>query len=211
MSIPGPTKSTSTILLVDDHLLLREAIGGALAEAGYSIVQRSDSESAIQAALELGSAIDLMITDIDLDGESGWRLADTLSARVPKILFISAQADWSASERGPRWRDAPLLIKPFGIPTLLERVRQSLHAGGPKCEPPSRSEPQDPHPPENSPRPAAPRNEADGYDEAFHGLGGASPDPLPEGVTNDENSAPDRHLSAGPSSRAPVYDRCSPS
>ena len=136
MSIPVPTRSTSTILLVDDHRLLREAIGGALAEAGYSIVQRSDAKSAVQAALELGSALDLMITDIDLAGDSGWRLADTLSAHVPHILFISAQANWSASERGPRWRDAPLLIKPFGSRTLLERVRQSLHSGGPEAEPP---------------------------------------------------------------------------
>lgn len=85
-TIPPPARTK--ILLVDDHLLLREGLRRCLsAENDFEIVGETGSG---QAALELAesSHAEIALLDIDLPDVSGVVLARQLRDRLPKLKIV---------------------------------------------------------------------------------------------------------------------------
>jgi PAS domain S-box-containing protein len=87
-SDPGGVLAGKRIILVEDQADAREIINAALLPYGISVTNATSSRealAALDAALAAGLAPDVIISDIGLPDEDGYRLMERLSAR-PKAL-----------------------------------------------------------------------------------------------------------------------------
>lgn len=81
-----------SLLVVDDHGLVRDSISGMLSqEDGLTVVGiAEDADSAIEKVLELHPAVVLM--DIDMPGISCFDAIRTIRSRMPDTKFILVTA-----------------------------------------------------------------------------------------------------------------------
>jgi DNA-binding response OmpR family regulator len=107
-----------SILLVEDHLYIRRMLTDRLSYARYRVTPAARAEDALQ--IFWSKHIDLVLTDLQLAGLSGFALAATLraaggrGARVPILAMTANQVN----EDEARWHDArftALIAKPFSI------------------------------------------------------------------------------------------------
>jgi len=68
---------------------------------GYSLIEVSTAEQAIELACSHEAEIDLLLTDVVLIDQSGFALAQRLRSRQPglKVLFMTGHAEESAAVR----------------------------------------------------------------------------------------------------------------
>jgi len=83
-----------SILLVEDEASTRRMTAVVLKRLGYRVQEASSAEEALRLAEVPGEKIDLLMTDIVMQGLSGCELADLLQSRDPglKVLFMSGQS-----------------------------------------------------------------------------------------------------------------------
>lgn len=115
----GPTRTGTTVLLVEDDQLIRSAVAEVLQDAGHAVVEAGSAEEAM-AALHT-APVDVLVTDINLPGSSGLELARRAAELRPgvRVVFASGDlpVDMEASDPA-----ALLLAKPFGARDLLAAV-----------------------------------------------------------------------------------------
>jgi hypothetical protein len=76
VTAPGDRpKAVGTILLVQDEPAVRAVARRMLESAGYSVIEAPDSQTALRIASSRPAAINLLITDVELDGAAS-KLAD---------------------------------------------------------------------------------------------------------------------------------------
>jgi PAS domain S-box-containing protein len=117
------------ILVVDDEDGVRDFIARALSRLGYHITAVSSGEEALERVRGyFAEPIDLLITDVVLPGISGPELAAALGAsrQAMPILYISGYASDVTAFHGLPGLAAHVLAKPFGMDTLVRRVRTIL-------------------------------------------------------------------------------------
>jgi two-component system cell cycle sensor histidine kinase/response regulator CckA len=123
---PRSTGDRRRILLVEDDMGVRELLDDVLTAHGFAV---SAAETAEQAELQAANhAFDLLLSDIDLPGMSGARLAASLSARLPamQIVLMSGYPDDGEIAQARLEGRAILLKKPFSTTALVDRIRQVL-------------------------------------------------------------------------------------
>tara|TARA_R110002167_G_scaffold88902_3_gene239633 strand:+ start:4777 stop:7293 length:2517 start_codon:yes stop_codon:yes gene_type:complete len=125
---------TATILLVEDEPSIRLPAAVTLRELGYTVLEAADGQEALRllyrpVPAEAAGPISLLITDIGLPGGlNGRQLAEAARQRLPTlpVLLITGFGGdakvTSASQAGR----LELLVKPFDLATLAERVRGML-------------------------------------------------------------------------------------
>ena len=83
------------VLIVEDEFLLRCALADTLRDAGCVVVEAASADQAMSLRRE-GPQIDVLITDIQLDGQSsGWEIAEAFRAKSENIpvIYTSGNAD----------------------------------------------------------------------------------------------------------------------
>lgn len=121
-------RGTETILLVDDEESLRTVVVDLLTQLGYHMLSAANGDQALKLAGQYRGKIDLLLTDVVMDGLPGPKLAETLRQERPemKVIFISGFADGSL---GPDKLPPPnmmLVQKPFSIKLLSVKLREVL-------------------------------------------------------------------------------------
>ena len=122
-------KGSEWVLVVDDEDGVRDFIERALARLGYHVTAVSSGEEALERVRGyFAEPIDLLITDVVLPGMSGPELAAALGATRPQmpILYVSGYASDVTAFHGLPGLAAHVLAKPFGMDTLVRRVRTIL-------------------------------------------------------------------------------------
>jgi two-component system, cell cycle sensor histidine kinase and response regulator CckA len=121
-----------TLLLVEDDASVRMGARQVLERAGYRVLEAENGEAGLSAWEEERARIAMVITDLQMPGMDGFRLAARLGELDPDlpILFISARPDRDGAlpRLSPR---GPLLAKPFRASQLLAMVRAGLEAAAP--------------------------------------------------------------------------------
>ncbi len=122
-------KKKVRILLVDDHPLVRLAVGDTLrAEPDLEVCgEAADRNGALK---EMASAKpDLAIVDLSLKNSDGFELIKDLRARFPKtsVLVLSMQEETIQAERVVRAGASGYISKLEAPPKLLEAVRKVLN------------------------------------------------------------------------------------
>jgi len=106
----------SSVLLVEDELLVREVAAVDFAEAGFDVTPVGDGDEAL-ALLRAGCAFDLLFTDIRMPGSTdGWELAREAKQLIPDIKVIYATG---LGEAGDQLEDGESYVhKPYSLKDL---------------------------------------------------------------------------------------------
>jgi CheY-like chemotaxis protein len=126
-----PVGGDETILLAEDNMDVRKLAVRVLEKGGYKVLVAADGEEAVEVFKKHADEVDLVMLDLVMPrvggreaGEQIRRMKDDI-----RILFASGYDPTSVGEEIRNLDRADLLIKPFGIPELLGKVREILDRG----------------------------------------------------------------------------------
>ena len=139
----------AVILLVDDDASLRSLAQIILEHQGYRVLVADGGAQALQIAHAEKGPIDLLVTDLVMPGMDGAELGRQVRALRPatRVLYITALAVAHLAGHTVVLNelvldpDVPILVKPFSIETLEEKVQDVLEyasAPAPTLDAPSR-------------------------------------------------------------------------
>ena len=118
------TRRTS-VLVVEDELLISKLIAEVLDEHGFRVHAVAAGEEALKY-LESGADVDVLFTDIDLQGRmDGSTLALEARAHRPELPVIYCSGRYSPSALAPPVSRSIFLKKPYNpedLCRLLERL-----------------------------------------------------------------------------------------
>lgn len=118
-----------TVLIVEDEEAVRVLAERILTTHGYTVISVSRSAEAMNAILDPGQAVDLLLTDILLpQGLQGGELAEaarSVRAGLP-ILYMSGYSRDSNIHGGRLDEKVNFLQKPFTPTVLIQHVEEAL-------------------------------------------------------------------------------------
>jgi len=132
--VPGaPPPASATILLVEDDPAVRGIAAAMLTSAAYRVLEASGGDEAERTSANYAGKIDLLLTDVVMEGRSGPRVAVALRKRRGdlKILYISGHAEELIASQGVLRPGVNFLAKPFSRDGLLGKVRDVLESPEP--------------------------------------------------------------------------------
>ncbi|MFN3486114.1 MAG: ATP-binding protein, partial [Planctomycetota bacterium] len=126
----GPVlpRGTETVLVAEDEPSIRRLIRELLTTLGYTVLEASDGNEALQVSREYGQAIHLLLTDSVMPFMSGRELAHRVAAERPgiRVLYMSGYTAPTLVANGHGVQFADFLEKPFTPSTLARKVREVL-------------------------------------------------------------------------------------
>jgi CheY-like chemotaxis protein len=122
------TRSTWTILVVEDDVDIRSAISSILADAGYDVLCAADGRAAL-AYLDEGVTPDLILLDLMLPVMNGWDFRTNqrqhrMAADVPVIIMTASVLCREAHVTSLGVEEC--ISKPFSRSKLLSAVHRYL-------------------------------------------------------------------------------------
>jgi two-component system cell cycle sensor histidine kinase/response regulator CckA len=119
------------VLLVEDQDQIRKLVGGLLRNRGYKVLDARDGASAIQMARDHQEPIDLLVTDVVLEGMNGRELYTRLTGERLglKVLYMSGYSKDILSDQGLPEKGIDLIQKPFTTKAMTDKVREVLRRG----------------------------------------------------------------------------------
>jgi CheY-like chemotaxis protein len=121
-------RSSETMLVVEDHEGVRSLIVGALALAGYRVLQAGSGAEALVQVQQYPHPIHMLITDVIMPGMTGKEVAGRVAELRPgiKVLYISGYSGEVIAHRGVLDAGVDYLPKPFTPDTLTAKVHEML-------------------------------------------------------------------------------------
>lgn len=120
----------TSVLVVEDETLISELVTEALSENGFEVHAVSNGEAALRY-LESGPEVDVLFTDINLDGQmDGSMLAKEARERRPDMPIVYCSGHYSPSAMTPLMSRSIFLKKPYDpsdLCTLLTRLTSTEH------------------------------------------------------------------------------------
>jgi len=119
--------SKPTVLVVDDSEAVCLTLSMMLEKHGFHATTVHNSDETLR--LSADRHFDLILVDLNLGGESGFKLAEQLLRQKPRqrvIIMSGAVTVQSELDRHPELRSVPVLLKPFSRHELLDCLRNAL-------------------------------------------------------------------------------------
>ncbi len=115
------------VLVAEDEPLVRNVVVRTLRAAGYDVVAAVSGDAALALALADPTGFDLLVSDVQMPGLDGQRLAQALRERQPtlSVLFMSGYSD-AAYEGAPLTQGASFVAKPFTARELAAAARRAI-------------------------------------------------------------------------------------
>lgn len=119
-----------TVMVVDDSMSMRKALGIALRGAGYEVVEASDGKDAI-SKLD-GRKFNLIVSDVNMPNMDGISFVKAAKAmpnyRFTPIIMLTTESDMSKVQAGKEAGVRAWIVKPFQPPALLDAVSKLVMA-----------------------------------------------------------------------------------
>ena len=124
------------ILLAEDQPAIQILMSEFLRQGGFHVLRAGDGREALELARSYQGQIDLLLSDVMMPGMDGLALALALKSTRPelKTLLMSGNPERMLPAVGESGVKAGFLQKPFGLPRLLEKVREMTAPAGPVAE-----------------------------------------------------------------------------
>jgi len=116
----------SNIVIIDDDVLVRQALGDCVESAGYAVEGFGSAEEFLASGARQTAAC--LIVDIQLPGITGLELQGKLAgadSRLP-IVFVSAHETNANREKAIRQGASGFLSKPFRREDLLKILGEAI-------------------------------------------------------------------------------------
>jgi nitrogen-specific signal transduction histidine kinase/CheY-like chemotaxis protein len=127
-----PRGRRETVLVVEDHGMLRKLVVGALVELGYEVLAAGSGSEALDQARGFGGPIHLLLTDVVMPHMGGLELATKLlcERRGMPVLYMSGYTEKNVLHEHGTDSTASFIAKPFTPADLARHVRRILDGTG---------------------------------------------------------------------------------
>jgi CheY-like chemotaxis protein len=121
------TKSTATILVVEDDPDVRELVIEVLSELNFTVLQAFDGPSGLKELMS-DARIDLLISDVGLPGMNGRQMVDAARSKRPalRVLFMTGYTELASAQGELLDEGMQMITKPFSIEAIVNRVQGLL-------------------------------------------------------------------------------------
>jgi two-component system, cell cycle sensor histidine kinase and response regulator CckA len=121
-------RGTETILVLEDNDQVREVAVAFLRSFGYTVLEASDAEKALEIAATHEGHIHLLLTDVVLPKMSGRVVGEKINVLRPntKVLFVSGYTSNVIVRQGILDQGVAFLEKPYTREGLASKVRMTL-------------------------------------------------------------------------------------
>jgi len=122
-----PDDRPSTVLVVEDEILIRLTVADYLRECGLHVLEAANADEAVRV-LEADVGIDVVFSDIQMPGSmDGFGLARWIRERHPhiRVLLTSGLIRTNVVAKD-LCEEGPFVPKPYDHGQLLERLRELL-------------------------------------------------------------------------------------
>jgi two-component system cell cycle sensor histidine kinase/response regulator CckA len=130
--VPGARtlRGSETVLLVEDDEQVRALAHAILHKYGYRVLEAANVGEALLISEQLGTRIDILLTDVVMPRMNGRELAERLARLRPdmKVLFMSGYTGDALGQRGIVHPGAGFIQKPLLPEALAAALRQLLDA-----------------------------------------------------------------------------------
>ena len=126
-------KSKPDIMVVDDELIVREALYHWFRKNGYTVDMAGSGEEALEKMA--GSYYDVFFIDIRMPGMNGLELLEKIKAEYPQaiVIIITAYGSIESAVQAMQIGAADYIVKPFKndyLALVLEKIHQQLRRAG---------------------------------------------------------------------------------
>ncbi|MEW5803617.1 MAG: PAS domain S-box protein [bacterium] len=123
------------ILIVEDEEEVRKLTVRILRDKGYSIIEASNVQEALEIFEQAKRKFDLVLSDVVLPDQTGIELVEQLLSRQPEIrvLLVSGYTDQKSQWPKIKERGFRFLQKPYDLAELLRTLREILETGAVKA------------------------------------------------------------------------------
>jgi CheY-like chemotaxis protein len=119
---PAPATTSQCVLVVEDEMLIAMMLEGMLKAMGHRVIKAARVGKAL--GLVATEAIDFAILDINLAGETSYKVAEELCRRGIPFAFSTGYA---AEALRAEFREFPLLRKPYGAGEIQRALANARH------------------------------------------------------------------------------------
>jgi two-component system, cell cycle sensor histidine kinase and response regulator CckA len=121
-----------TVLLVEDDDQVRQLAARALTSRGYSVMEASCGESALELLKAAEKPVQILVTDVVMPGMGGPELVKEAKALFPAlpVIFMSGYAEDGFRRQADADENAHFLGKPFSLKDLTAKVKDVLESAG---------------------------------------------------------------------------------
>lgn len=128
-SASGPRRSrrASTVLIVEDEVLIRMAVADYLRDCGYRVVEADNGDEAV-SLLKTDAEVDVVFSDVNLPGGiNGFALAQWIRRERPGLrTILTSGIVRAAREAHDLCEEGPLVEKPYDHREVERRIRSLL-------------------------------------------------------------------------------------
>jgi len=126
--VSGDPKSSFTILLAEDEVVVRNLLQRILMKHGYDVMAGANGHEALSLAESYDGHIHLLVTDIQMPEMNGFDLVAMIKEQRPATEILMMSGRYSG-DLGQLTSETAFIRKPFLPKLLLERVEQLLTRG----------------------------------------------------------------------------------
>jgi CheY-like chemotaxis protein len=124
------TGSGELILVVEDDDKVREVTVQLLRELNYATIDANCAKAAL-TLLDAHAEVEVLLTDVVMPDMNGRKLAEEATRRRPnlKVLYTTGYTRSAIVHNGVLDPDVQLLVKPFTIEALAQKIDEILVVG----------------------------------------------------------------------------------
>jgi PAS domain S-box-containing protein len=122
---------SETILIVEDHVQVRELCSKFLTKAGYKVLEAKNAAEALLCLSKHDGPIHLLLTDVVLPDINGKTLYKQIASQREgmHVLYMSGYTTEVITHHGVLDEGMNFIQKPFSSQALKEKIRQVLQKG----------------------------------------------------------------------------------
>ena len=116
---------STTILIVDDSMMVRQQVGKVLSGVGFHIIEASDGVEAIQRLKEFPDT-KLVVCDVNMPRMNGIEFLESLAASGggPSVVMLTTEGESELMRRAKSLGAKGWLVKPFKADVLVAAAKK---------------------------------------------------------------------------------------